>query len=152
MSKTKTKLHESIKFWLMELGASQKDKHKKYYRCYSGDGEPVIAQLKRRQIAYHPDVVWEHPGQSVVFELAFTEDWRAIAGEVLLAALSRKAAKVFIITNYEDPAVSSMVSILYDWTKEQDLLKWGCEHIVVTGIEDAKRKLRRLLRDRGYIW
>jgi len=91
-------------------------------------------------------------GQCVVFELAFTEDWRAIAGEVLLAALSRKVSKVFIVTNYKSPAVSSVVSILNEWMYEEGLLQWGCDHIVVKGIEDAKEKLTRRLRYGDYIW
>src|SRR5579859_4603690 len=98
MSDTDEKLHKSIKSWLTELGSSQLNKGKKYYRCYSGDGEPLFVQQKRRHVSYRPDVVWEDGSQSVVFELAFTDGWRAITGEVLLAALSRKVAKVFIIT------------------------------------------------------
>jgi hypothetical protein len=152
MSAADEKLHRSIKSWLMELGNSQENKGKKYYRCYSGDGEPLFIQQTRRHISYRPDVVWGDGSQSVVFELAFTDGWRAIAGEVLLAALSRKVAKVFIITDYEDAEVSVMVSILDDWTRESELLKWGCEHIDIAGMEDAKRKLTPRLRQGEYIW
>jgi hypothetical protein len=152
MSTTNEKLHGSIKSWLMRLGESQEDRGRKFYRCYTGDSEPFLVQRKRRHIRYHPDVVWGDGVQSVVFELAFTDGRRAIAGEILPAALSRKAAKVFIITDHEDAEVSVMVSILDDWTRESGLLKWGCEHISVTGVEDAKRKLTPRHRQGQYIW
>ena len=69
-----------------------------------------------------------------------------------MAALTRKAAKVFIITNYEDPEVSSMVSILDTWMWDNHFLKWGCNHIHISGIDDAKRKIARRLRRGDYIW
>jgi hypothetical protein len=45
-----------------------------------------------------------------------------------------------------------MVSILNEWMRDKDLLKWGCRHIDVKGIEDAKRKLKSQLREGEYIW
>ncbi|MGD0650206.1 MAG: hypothetical protein ABSA97_03540 [Verrucomicrobiia bacterium] len=152
MNFTDQKLHESIKHWLMELGVSQMNRGRNYYRCYTGDSEPLDVRVRRRHVSYRPDVVWEAGSQSVVFELAFTDGWRAIAGEIILAALSRKVAKVFIITDYEDTEVSDMVSIFDDWVRDKDLLKWGAEHIAVAGMEDAKRKIRRRLRQGDYIW
>jgi len=147
------KLHEELKDWLTTLGNAQTWNGKHYYRGYSGDEEPLDVRVRRRHIAYSPDVIWAHHGDLLVFELAFTEDWRAIAGEVSLAGLSGRVAKTYIITNYQDQIVSNLVSMLGDKYRDEGTMKWGASHLAVEPpLAEVKSAIKGRLKRGNYIW
>lgn len=92
-------LHEELKNWLIDLGRNMKDKRgKSYYLTWSGDSKPLVIRLGKKHDAYQPDVVWKHRDEICAFEIAFTETWREIAGEICLASMVEDCVKIFIIT------------------------------------------------------
>jgi len=86
---SKKSFHEELKSFLIELG------QKEGYKSYSGDSEPLDIRLKQKRIEYKPDVIWRRREAYYIFEIAFTEDWRAIIGEYILTAL-KESARFFI--------------------------------------------------------
>jgi hypothetical protein len=76
------RLHEKLKSFLIEVG------QKEGYKSFSGDSECLDIRLKKKRIEYKPDVIWKSKTSCHVFEIAFTEDWRAIVGEFTLAWLA----------------------------------------------------------------
>jgi hypothetical protein len=53
------------------------------------------------RVEYAPDVIWERNvrgGPLWLFEVAFQEDWRAVVGEVTLAALHGRCKGIGILT------------------------------------------------------
>ena len=76
------RLHDKLKTFLIAVGA------KEGYKSFSGDSECLDIRLKRKHIEYQPDVIWKNRTSCHIFEFAFTEDWRAIAGEFTLAWLA----------------------------------------------------------------
>ncbi len=76
------RFHERLKNFLIKLG------EKEGYESYSGDSECLDIRMKRKRIEYKPDVIWKSKTSCYVFEIAFTEDWRAIVGEFTLAWLA----------------------------------------------------------------
>ena len=90
------KLHEEIKSFLIELGQN------KGYKAYSGDSQPLDVRIKQRHLEYKPDVIWKTKrGKHYIFEIAFTEDWRAVAGEYALSHIS-DASNYFVFRFVED--------------------------------------------------
>jgi hypothetical protein len=147
-------LHQGLKDWLIDLGGSQKTSSGKlYYKSYSGDSNPIDVRMGKRRIHYQPDVVWEHAGATIVIELALEDDWRAIVGEIVLAGLSGRVDKVFVVTDYTDDRVTQVVSMLDETSRNLDWLKWGATHIEVTNLSDAKKKIiKRLGGSHDYVW
>lgn len=91
-------LHDSLKQWLVELGGQVKDARRNpRYEAYSGDSQPIDIRYGKKHVEYNPDVVWNHKGQLHIIELAFSENWRSIVGEIALASMI-KHCKMFIIT------------------------------------------------------
>ena len=76
------RLHDELKVFLVEVGK------KEGYTSFSGDSECLDIRLKKRHSEYKPDVIWKSKTSCQVFEFAFTEDWRAIAGEFTSAWLA----------------------------------------------------------------
>ena len=76
------RLHTKLKKFLIEVGT------KEGYTSYSGDSECLDVRFKRKHIEYKPDVIWKRKTACHAFEIAFTEDWRAIVGEFTLAWLA----------------------------------------------------------------
>lgn len=70
------------------------------YASFSGDSECLDIRLKRKHIEYKPDVIWKSRNSCHVFEIAFTEDWRAIVGEYTLAWLA--GCSTFIVFRLEE--------------------------------------------------
>jgi len=142
-------IHTPLKRWLITLGAKQEVS---WYRSLSGDKEPLTVQIGKRIITFQPDVIWERAGSTIIFDLALNDGLRSIVGEITLAALSRKVAKVLIVTDYEDKKIStavSMLSTLYERSKE---LKWGADHISVKNLSDAKKKIYTYLNKGDWVW
>lgn len=125
-------LHTSLKKWLIELGENYTYNKKRYYqRCYSGDSEPIDVRKGKRHIEYQPDVIFERNGRLSVIELAFEEDWRAIAGEICLCSLSGRVDSLLIIRFQginPDPdyiKVKRLVSILNEIYWQSGVVKHG---------------------------
>jgi hypothetical protein len=85
----KKRFHEELKNFLIELG------DKEGYKSFSGDSECLDVRLKKKRIEYKPDIVWQTGKAYYVFELAFTEDWRAVIGEYALAWL-KECSRFFV--------------------------------------------------------
>lgn len=91
LSLSEASLHDRLKYWLIELGNSLG------YESYSGDSEPLTVQLGKWHDSYQPDVVWRYRGEICVFEIVFTEKWRAVVGEICLASMVEDCIKIFIV-------------------------------------------------------
>lgn len=92
-------LHEELKNWLIDLGRNVKDKRgKPYYSTWTGDSKQLVVRMGKKHDTYQPDVVWKHRDEICVFEIAFTETWREVAGEVCLASMVEDCVKIFVIT------------------------------------------------------
>jgi hypothetical protein len=76
------RLHNRIKSLLAKAGKEEG------YTTYSGDTECVDIRFKKKRVEYKPDVIWKGKISSHVFEVAFTEDWRAVVGEFVMAHLA----------------------------------------------------------------
>jgi hypothetical protein len=92
------RLHNPLKQWLVELGEQTKDSRgNPRYEAYSGDSQPIDIRYGKKHVEYKPDVVWNHRGQLHIIELAFSENWRSIVGEIALASMV-KHCKLFLVT------------------------------------------------------
>jgi hypothetical protein len=89
------KLHDSLKNWLISFGQSNG------YEAWTTDlrNNVEFSKIRNIKIDYRPDVVWQskRTKDKVFFELAFTEDFRQVIGEILLGSLVYGYAKTFII-------------------------------------------------------
>lgn len=91
-------LHNSLKQWLVELGKQAKDaRGNPKYEAYSGDSKPIDVRYGKKHVEYNPDVVFNRRGRLYIIELAFSENWRSIVGEIALASMI-KDCKFFLIT------------------------------------------------------
>ena len=91
-------LHNSLKQWLVELGKRIKDANgKPKYEAYSGDSRPIDVRYGKKHVEYLADVVWNRRGRLYIIELAFSENWRCIVGEIALASMI-KDCRFFLIT------------------------------------------------------
>lgn len=144
MSKTP---HNQIKSFLIELGKEEG------YKSYSGDSEPLDIRLRRKRIEYKPDVIWKYKEKIYVFEIAFTEDWRAIIGEFMSACL--KGCSQFFIFRFvesvsdidnEYDLLNNLLSIICEKFKET---YWGFRILTkrdFKNFEKAKNSIKRDLR------
>ena len=105
-------LHDSLKEWLVELGKQAKDKRgNPRYESYSGDSQPVDIRSGTKHVEYQPDVVWNRKGKLYIIELAFSENWRSIVGEIALASMI-KHCKILIITQgFENEFIDNLIPL-----------------------------------------
>ena len=140
--------HVVLKEYLLELGKKVKDgRGQPYYEVYSGDSEPIDIRFRRRHIEYPPDVVWERRGKPFIIEIALSEDWRSIVGEIALAYLAKKCTGILIITTgWDEDYIDNLVPLVgkklgvtwyYIILDEEDL----------EDIERAKKTLRTNLKE-----
>jgi hypothetical protein len=128
--------HTSVKEVLMELGDETE-----YYTVKSGDSEPLDIRLGKRHITYRPDVYFiTSQGKILIFEIAFTEDERAIVGEDCLASLVPNAVKFFILFDNEDWAeyVKPFVTIVDEQIRDE---KGKCRLRYKAGVISIPEKL-----------
>lgn len=148
-----TRVHEKLKYFLIELGES------KGYKSYSGDSQPLDIRLKQKHIEYQPDVVWKTKrGKRFVFEIAFTEDWRAVAGEFVLSSLAECSKfLVFRYVNDKDKIDSEieklydLLSILGEHFKETTWYYWILTKDNIKNFEKLKKDIKRELKKWGFI-
>lgn len=146
-------VHEILKRYLLDLGREVKDSRgKPYYEVYSGDSEPIDIRLRRRHIEYLPDVVWERRGKPLIIEIALTEEWRSIVGELTLAHLTKNCTGILIITaNWDSDYLSNLVSLVGD--KLGITWYWmNLEQEDLDDIERAKKTIRSSLKKWEWIW
>jgi hypothetical protein len=142
-------LHDSLKQWLVELGKQIKDaRGNPRYEAYSGDSQPVDIRYGKKHVEYNPDVVWRHRGRLYIIELAFSENWRSIVGEIALASMI-KDCRLFLITQgFPTEFMGNLVPLFgkklgvnwmyYNYEEESDL-------------ESMKKDFRRWLKDSHWI-
>lgn len=149
---SKKSFHDELKSFLIELG------EKEGYKSYSGDSEALDIRLKQKRIEYKPDVIWKRKEAYYIFEIAFTEDWRAIIGEYILTALkegSRFFIFRFVKTDEEvDSQYDFLNSLLSILGKKFETTKWYFWVLTkqdAKNIEKTKTTLRKSLRKWNFI-
>lgn len=146
-------VHEVLKAYLLDLGKEVKDaRGNPYYEVYSGDSEPIDIRFRRRHIEYLPDVVWERRGKPFLIEIALTEDWRSIVGELTLAHLTKNCSGILIISaNWDSNYLGNLVSLIGD--KLGIIWYWiNLERKELDDIEKAKKIIRSFLKKWKWIW
>jgi len=111
---------------------------------------------QEKNVEYRPDVIWKRKTSCHVFEIAFTEDWRAIAGEFTLAWLA--GCSSFIVFRLADVMESSSepsgIGIIMPETEEpffKNLLgslgeKFGMKWHFLQLLEEAYGTLKHIER------
>ncbi|HMK94311.1 MAG TPA: hypothetical protein VK536_02805 [Candidatus Limnocylindrales bacterium] len=149
--------HTALKKYLTELGKTVKDsKGKPYYdSCGSGDSEPLDIRSGKRHLEYYPDVIWERGGKHFLIELSFTDDWRAIVGELTLASMSKGLGGIIIVTantkdGWDADSISNLVSLI---SGELDIeAHWiNLAQEDIDDFEKGKKALREWLKKWGWI-
>jgi len=160
--------HDEIKQWLIDLGKSVKDKkgNPYYSEVWSGDSKSLDIRIRKKHAEYNPDVIWKHRGEKCIFEIAFTEDWRAIAGEICLASMVEDCTKIFIITYVPGSLVSGSEDIyesrwgnFISMVGEKVDLRYGADAIFIpfdlydgNKIDEIKMLILTRLKDRNWVW
>ena len=156
-------LHEQLKYWLISLGKSLKNKRgKPYYKAWSGDSKSLIIRFGKRHDSYYPDVAWKHRDEICAFEIAFTEGWREIAGEICLASMVEDCVKIFITTYLPEGDASFYERRWKEYVSmigEKVGLKYGAEVLFIpydiykeNKIDDIKKVILARLEDRKWVW
>lgn len=144
--------HYTLKNFLLELGESIEDsKGRKYYdRVYSGDSEPLDIRHGRKHIEYQPDVVWKRRGRYFLIEIALTEDWRMIVGEIASTRLIGNSRLMIVSSGWDNEYLDSLISIV------AGKLKVRCSYInfdeeEMKDVEHVKKDLSSFLEECGWI-
>lgn len=143
------KLHDRLKQWLVELGKQIKDgRGNPQYESYSGDSQPIDIRVGMKHVEYQPDVVWNRKGKLYIMELAFSENWRSIVGEIALASM-KKHCKVLLITQgFENEFIDNLVPLFgkklgVHWTY------YNFEEL--SDYSSMKRDIRKFLKELHWI-
>ena len=131
----------------------------KGYKSYSGDSEPLDIRLRQKHIEYQPDVVWKNKrGRRFVFEIAFTDDWRAVAGEFVLSSLAD--CSKFLVFRYvsdedkvdsEIERLDDLLNILGEHFKKTTWYYWILTREDIRNFEKLKKEIKRELKKWGFI-
>jgi hypothetical protein len=148
----KKQFHEELKSFLIDLGK------KEGFKSYSGDSECLDVRIKRKRIEYKPDVIWSTGKSSYVFELAFTEDWRAIIGEFALAWL-KGCSRFFVfrlVDNEEQQdseydLLNNLFGILWKKFTKTRWYFWVLTKKDKRNIEKTKKEIRKDLKKWKFI-
>ena len=146
-------LHEKIKNLLIELGQGEG------YRAYSGDSEPLDIRIKQKHIEYKPDVIWKtKKGRHYIFEIAFTEDWRAVTGEYTLSWISN-SSRYFVFRlvegeeelDFEYDLLSNLLGILSERFKKTSWYFWIITKDEAKDFDMLSRKIKKQLKEWKFI-
>jgi len=142
-------LHDSLQQWLVELGEQAKDaKGNQRYEAYSGDSQPVDIRFGKKHIEYNPDVVWNRKGKLYIIELAFSENWRSIVGEIALASMI-KHCKMFLITlGFENEFIDNLIP-LFGKKLGVDWIYYNFEE--PNDLDSMKKDIRKWLKELHWI-
>jgi len=158
------RLHAQLKNWLIDLGRSIKDKRGAdyYSKVWTGDSESLTIRLGERQDSYSPDVIWKRRDQKCIFEISFTEGWRAVAGEIFLASMVEDCVKVFVIDTFSDEEGSSYENRWQNYVSmlgRKAGLRYGAELILFpyelyeeSKIDEIRRLIQERLKERNWIF
>ncbi len=98
-------------------------------------------------------MIWQRKGKYNLIELAFTEDWRSIVGELALAHMTDDLGRIIVTANNEngwDPdSISNLVSLV--GTKLG--IDWAWINLAQEAIDDTdkgKKVLKQYLKK--YEW
>jgi len=141
-------LHDSLKQWLVELGKQVKDaKGNPRYEAYSGDSEPIDIRYGKKHVEYNPDVVWNRKGRLYIIELAFSENWRSIVGEIALASMI-KNCRLFLITSFQNEFIDNLVPML----GKKLGVHWTYYNLEELGdLDSIKKEVRKWLKELHWI-
>nr|KXH70600.1 MAG: hypothetical protein AM325_15700 [Candidatus Thorarchaeota archaeon SMTZ1-45] len=147
------KLHDALKNWIMEKAELKKDarKNKYYDRVFSGDMEPVDIRVRMKHFDYRPDIVLVRKDRKYLVEIALSEDWRALVGELSLAKACRAANVLFIVSGWDKDALDDILTVMGEVL---DYEKWY--YIIlddndVNNLEKAKKVVSKWLTDWEWI-
>lgn len=146
MPRKKKTVHDELKQWLLDLGTKSG-----YIESYSGDSEPIDIRVGRKSVEYHPDVVWNWNGGFYIIELAFSDDWRAIAGELLLSSIVKNCKWFYMITVGEPDFTGALFNII---GKKVNFNKWSSytfEYSDLEDVEKMKREIKGHLKEMQWI-
>jgi hypothetical protein len=146
MPRRKTTVHSELKQWLLELGLRSG-----YDESYSGDSEAIDVRVGEKHIEYHPDVIWNWKGSLYFIELAFSEDWRAIAGEMLLASIVKNCKEFYMITIGEPDFTNSLLKIIGNKIDFKKWVSYTFETSDLNDVEKMKRGIRNHLKQMNWI-
>lgn len=121
------------------------------YETYSGDSQPVDVRVKRKHIEYAPDVVWDWKGRLYITELAFSEDWRAIAGEFLLASLIKNCKGFFMVTVGDPDFTGDLFKIIEKKLDFHQWISYTFEESDLSNFRKVKREIQSYLKEREWI-
>lgn len=146
MPRRKTTVHNELKQWLLDLGLKSG-----YKESYSGDSEPIDIRVGEKHVEYHPDVVWNWKGGLYIIELAFSDNWRAIAGELLLASIVKNCKWFYTITVGDPDFTGALFKII---GTKVDFNRWSSytfEDSDLKDVEKMKREIKGHLKELGWI-
>jgi hypothetical protein len=93
-----TTVHDRLRDWLVTLGEDNG------YEAWTPDkkNNVEVSKFRDAKVDYRPDGVWRKNRQKLVFELAFTEDFRKIIGEMFLSSQIEGFSKIYFIRPTDD--------------------------------------------------
>ncbi|MCK4568560.1 MAG: hypothetical protein KAU48_14730 [Candidatus Thorarchaeota archaeon] len=148
------RIHDDLKNWLVKRIARTVDgRGKPYYtRVYSGDQEPVDGRAGKFHFDFRPDVVLDRHGKKWFIEIALSEDWRAIVGELFLVNMvSGFKSILFIISRWE---YEFMTNVLHAMRNKYDLGGWAfliLDEKEVNNLTKAKKSVENYLTELDWI-
>jgi hypothetical protein len=142
-------LHNSLKQWLVELGKQAKDSRgNPKYEAYSGDSQAVDIRYGKKHVEYNPDVVWNRKGKLHIIDLAFSDNWRSIVGEIALVSMI-KNSKLFVITQgFPNEFIDNLVPM---FGKKLDVHWMYYNYEELDDLETMKKDIRKWLKDAHWL-
>lgn len=142
-------LHDSLKQWLVDLGNQIKDSRgNPKYEAYSGDSQPIDIRYGKKHIEYSPDVVWNRKGQQYFIELAFSENWRSVVGEIALASMVKNCKLLLITQGFTNEYVDNLVPM---FGKKLDV-NWMYYNFEELGdLDSMKKDIRKWLKESHWL-
>ncbi len=144
---TGKKIHDILKYWIMERAEEKHDaRGNKYYdRIYSGDTEPVDIRVRMKHFDYRPDVVLVRKGMKNIIEIALSEDWRAVVGELALVKACRASNAVFIVYEWGEDVIENIMNVMGEILGFENLSYINLDEDEYSDLEKVKNKVERLL-------
>jgi hypothetical protein len=142
-------LHDSLKQWLVELGKQIKDaKGKPRYEAYSGDSQPIDIRYGKKHVEYNPDVVWSRRGRLYIIELAFSENWRSIVGEIALASMIKDCELFLITQGFPSTFIENLIPM---FGKKLGVHWMYYNYEEVSNLDSMKKDIRKWLKEKHWI-
>ena len=94
----------------------------------------------------------ERNGKYYIIELAFTEDWRSIVGEMALSQMTKDLGGIIIVTakGWDSDSIGNLVSLVGD--KLGINWSWIClDKEDIEDVEEGKKTLKEYLKKFAWI-